>query len=727
MFAPDDVVMFCWLGSCWLGCMYLDYIIDTINVITDTGKVMMQRWSSRLVDGLRTLFRRGALFAMTAIASVFLAFSPLATPTASAQFPGLSFGSNSCAIETVGWVICPTIRTIARMADKGFAYIKKESMKLNFELFSNTGKTYKAWQIIQGIANVLFIVVLLYMVYNYLIGRTEGVYNLKRLLPRIIIIVILVNVSYYLGVLLIDGTNIVGDGVWNFMNDLYKDTNRVLPLGGSPDPMGDGNLTKIAATVVGSTSMVWVLLPVVAAVTITIAVISGAAVILLVMREALVATLLLASPLIFLFYLLPNLERFSGQAIRLYIQLLMLYPILALLMGTGQIVSLATGSWNGPILTYGGGSYYVLPDLISAAAAAIPLLGVWFIFKNMSSIMSAAGTRLSATIAGQRGSKDGEKARVTGNAVAGAAANKNPSTVLGTLNRRQAFSRNRRQSSLSGSVRTDDIHSSSIPKSQPGVALSNTLNPFDTTVNNDNRNISSSSSSVNNSSNSISDSNSISNEDITSQINNQSAKNQLTNNLQSTQLDADADQKQGLGDSITQAILGAKGREKDKDEKSVTAKDLFNNMNRSHESKDKDRKFSAGPEGNGGGGNTNASAGSAQPSAPVASYRAPEIAQGSNVVTGSAAGSAPVQIVAVPAQVSSAELMGGQSNPPDNMAQPPISGTEEKAKARAQKYLFNTEQDLEDARNRQDILGKKVEKPTEQPHIRVGNDEKDKE
>lgn len=673
---------------------------------------MMQRWSSRLDDRLRTLLRRGALFTMTAVTSVFLAFSPLATPTASAQlFGGFSLGSNSCAIETIGWVVCPTMRTIARMADKGFAYIKKESMKLNFELFSNTGKTYKAWQIVQGIANILFVVVFLYMIYNYLLGRTEGVYNLKRLLPRIIIIVILVNISYYVGVLFVDVSNIIGDAVWNFMSGFYNNNNAVLPLGGSANPQADGNLTKIAAAVVGRTDMVWALLPAVATVTITIAVISGAAVILLIMREALVATLLLASPLIFLFYLLPNLERFSGQAIRLYIQLLMLYPILALLMGTGQIVSLATGSWNGPALSYGGGTSRVLPDLISAAAAAVPLLGVWFIFKNMSSIMSAAGTRLSASLAGRRGSKDGEKARVTGNATAGAAANKNPSSVLGPQNRRQAFSRNRRRSSLSGSVRTGELTGGrSAPQSQPGAAISNALNSFDNSV-----------------SNSDSNSSSISNEDINSQINNQSAESQLTNNMQSTQLDAQVNEKKGLGSNIATAVLGAKGRDKDKEEKSVTAKDLFNNMNRSHESKDKDRKFSAGPApaGSGGGGGGTASVGSAQPTAPSASYRAPEMAQGGNVVTGSAAGSAPVQIVAVPVQVSSAELLGSQFSPPDNVAQPPISGTEEKAKARAQKYLFNAEQDLEDDRNRQDILGKKDDKPAEQPHVSVGHGEKD--
>lgn len=654
---------------------------------------MMQRWSSRLVDRLRTLLRRGAVFVVLGFSSIFLALSPLATPTASAALFGFGLGGNSCAIETVGWVICPTMRTIARMADKGFAYIKKESMNLNYNLFSTSGRTYNAWEIVRNIADALFVVVFLYMIYNYLIGRTGGIYNLKRLLPRIIIIAILVNTSYYLGVLFVDIANIIGDSIWAFMAGIYGGGSTVLPLGGSADPLVDGNLTKMASAVVGSTSMVWVLLPVVAAVTITIAVISGAAVILIIMREALVATLLLASPLLFLFYLLPNLERFSGQALRLYLQLLMLYPILALLMGTGQIVSLAAGNWNGPSLGYGGGSGSVVPDLIAAAAAAVPLLGVWFIFKNMSSVMSAAGTRLSASIAGRRGSKDGEKARVTGNATAGAAGNKNPSSVLGPQNRRQAFSRNRRRSSLSGSALTGDLTGGRIVgQGGPAVAnAANAVNPLDASIRGKN-------------------------EDADKQL----------ENLQAAQLDAQMEEKQGLGGNIAQAVMGAKGREKDKDEKQITAKDIFNNMNRSHDSKDKDRKFSAGPApaGSGGGGGS-APAGSAQPSAPVASYRAPEIAQGGNIISGSSAGKAPAQIIAVPVQVSSAELLGSQFHAPDTSIQPPVSGTEEKAKARAQKYLFNAEQDLEDARNRQDILGKKDDAPSEQPHVLVGDGKKD--
>lgn len=146
------------------------------------------------------------------------------------------------------------------------------------------------------------------------------------------------------------------------------------------------------------------------------------------------------------------------------------------------------------------------------------------------------------------------------------------------------------------------------------------------------------------------------------------------------------------------------GKQDDK----VTAKDLFSQMNRKqgHESKDKERKFSAGAPAAGTGNGGGQASGGGQPSAPVVGYKAPQIAQNANIVTGTSSPTQPASAVAVPVQIEGSALLG-QQHPPDNMTQPPVSGTEEKAKARAQKYLFDTEKDLDDARNQQDILNKK--------------------
>lgn len=657
----------------------------------------MQRWSDSLTEPLRTFMRRGALLVLAGVISVVVAISPfVAKPAAAADFFSIG-GGNSCAIETVGWVICPTMRSIARLADKGFTYINQSSLSIDYTLFGNSGKTFKAWEVMRNIANGLFVIVFLYFIYGYLAGRSNSTYSFKRLLPRLLIAAIAVNLSYYIAVIFVDVTNIIGDSIWNIMKSIYGSGSPVMPLGTTANPTNADNLTKLTAAAMGNAAMVWVLMPPIAAITISIAVISAAAVILIIMREAVIATLVLAAPVLIVLYLLPNMERFSAQAMRLFLQLLMLYPIIAILLGTGQIVSLATGGWNGPTAVYGGGTGSILPDIVAAAGAVVPLLGVWFLFKNLSAVMSTAGSRLSATVRGK--GDDDKDARVTGKATAGAANAKNATGLGRIMGRRQAFSRNRRRSSLGGSSLGGEAERNPAARAGAGAGLGNKPNGA----------------SDQNALDAIDRANNVSSEDTAKKL----------EDLQNARIDGQADDVNI--DSAVAAAEAIAGNQKDDDkEKHVTAKDLFNDLNKSHESKDKERKLSAGPA-PAGSGNGQASAGTAQPTAPTVSYRAPSMAQSNNIVSGSApAASQPARIIAVPVQVDSSALLGQQNQhrPPENVTQPPISGTEEKAKARAQKYLFDTENDLEQARNREDILGHRSS-PTEQPHTTSDKDQKD--
>lgn len=669
----------------------------------------MQRWSKHVTETLRTFLRRGALLLLAPLIAVLVTVSPIGTKPAAAAITDFGLGGNSCAIETVGWVICPTMRTIARLADKGFAYINQNSLKINYALFDTTGKTYQAWEIMRNIANGLFVIVFLYMIYNYLIGRVNGTYSLKRLLPRLLIAAIIINVSFYIGVILTDLTNIIGDAIWAIMKGIYGNGSPVMPIDKAPSPLTDGNLTKLTSTAMGNTALVWVLMPIILAVVLSIAVISGVMVILLIMRQALVAMLILAAPILIVLYLLPNLEKYSGQAMRLFLQLLLLYPIIAVLLGAGQIASLAATSWSTTAF-YGGGSMSIATDIVGAGVAVLPLLGLWFVFKYMSTFMNAAGSRISASIRSRRGGDD-EKAQVTGKATLGAAKLKLPTGIgNGLPGRRQAFTRNRRRASMGASSLTGDESRRKNDSLSAASAASSNLD--DMTRNNV----------MNNETNSLSNSEQNSLENTEQNL----TQNQLEEMQKKT---IEEQEKKGVGGTVAQAVLGAKGREDDdKKDKGITAKDLFNNLNHAHKSKDQDRKFGAGPGVTGGGGGV-ASAGSAQPSAPVVGFRAPDMAQNSNIVSGSAAGQAPTQIIAVPVQVDTSSLLGGnQSHAAGNMAgtgmQPPVTGTEEKAKARAQKYLFDAEQDLENDRDRQDILGKK-DAPDEQPHVPKQDDKGD--
>jgi len=676
---------------------------------------MIRRWSNRLFGVLRAQLRRGALFLLTLMTAGTLTLTPVLSTPASAQgltdllsLGGLLTGASaSCAIEQVGWVVCPTMRSIARLADNGFKYINKSFLRIDYDIASNDSGTYTAWGMMRNIANALFVVAFMVLVYAQLVGRGGG-YNMKRLVPKLLICAVLVNVSYFLCVVIIDITNIVGDSIIAIMSGVAdKVGTALLPIGGAA---GDGPLTSITSAIMSKPDTAWVLLTPVAAVIISVATICAAGVVLLIMRKVVIAMLILASPILFVAYLLPNLEKYFFQAIRLFMQLLLLYPIIALLLGAGQIVDatiITVGSNDANYRMTGdnyptlSGSGSAITDTVAAAASVLPLLAVWFIFKNMSSIMSSAGTRLSASIAGRRGGKSDEKARVTGNATAGAASIK-LGGAGGLPNRRQAFSRNRRRSSLGGSNLTGGDEGGESLAERAGTATQQT---------------GSSSNAVQNA--------------LDSSIRGESENSaKQLEELQNARMNGQADQLD-IGSAVASAVAASEVNAKgDKKEDEITAKDLFNNLNRSHESKDKDRKFSAGPapagSGGGGGGGSSSGGGGAQPSAPVTSYRAPQIAQSGNIISGSSAPSQPIKIVAVPIQVDASSLLGHSQDlhrPPDNVSQPPISGTEEKAKARAQKYLFDSERSLDEDRDKQDILGHK-DAPTEPPHVTVGSGQK---
>ena len=662
---------------------------------------MYRRWLDRLHGTFSTLFRRGALFVLSILAAGTLTLSPIITPSAHAQFDlggvssmagSLFQGTSSCSIETVGWVICPTMRSIAKLADFGFAYINKSFLKIEYSLAANDSGTYKAWEMMRTIANGLFVIAFMAIIYAQLTGKGGG-YNIKRLAPKLVLAAFFVNVSYFICVALIDVVNILGDSLLYVLADQTngiagKAGRLIMPVGATPVAFLDGTLTMITSSVLSKGGFAWVLLAPVAAVITTVATICAVGVVVLIMRKVVVAMLMLLSPILFVAYLLPNLERFFFQGMRLFLQLLFLYPVVALLLGAGQIVSatIVTVGTNDST-NYGVvGDYYfsrvlgsgsAITDLTAAGAAVLPLLAVWFVFKSMSTLMSTAGARMQASIAGRRGDDD-KNARVTGNATAGARANKFTGGMPQA--RRQAFSRNKRKSSIgeTGLLGGEGAAVLASMGNKAGAAANNqaTLaaqNALDASLKG------------------TAEDNAKHLEELNSarianaEGGNLSAENSNANNA-----------------DIGEAVANAMG----KDDKQITAKDLFNDLNKSHESKDKDRKFSSGPAPAGGGGG----GGTAQPQAPVASYKAPQMAASGNVVSGTSAqksgGGAPTVIVQQ-VQIDPATLIKPANHTPANPPEPMRGTMGEAAKERANKYLFGAEKDVSEARDRQDILGHK--------------------
>ena len=310
----------------------------------------------------------------------------------------------TCALDNIGWLMCPILRSAAKAGDHAFTFISQNFLGLEIALFNADSGTREAWSTMRDIANVAFALAFLVVIYSLITGRGVGNYNIKRLLPRFIIGAIMVNVSFYICQIMIDISNITG----SFINSMFARIAGSIGVSGMPLAEEAGSydpavLTTITANVIGNVSVAWVLFAPLLAIVLAIAIICSTIIVVLIVRKTLVVALVLLSPLAFVAYLLPNTEHYFSKWLRLFYQTLLLFPVVAILLGTGQVVS-AT------IIKAGADGYQVEGDrytprgelastsatlrLVAAGAAVLPLAGTWYAFKAAMAGADAAALRV---------------------------------------------------------------------------------------------------------------------------------------------------------------------------------------------------------------------------------------------------------------------------------------------------------------------------------------------
>lgn len=281
---------------------------------------------------------------------------------------------NSCAIEWIGWIVCPIVRGSTGVVVGLYNFMQANFLNIKSDqLFSNSGKgqeAFKHWVAFRDIANIFFVIMIAIIIFSQVTGVGISNYGIKKMLPKIIIYAILVNISWYIVVIAIDISNIVGstlfkwlsnDGNWNFSSDVQKETSPV-----------EGILTGTAAT--GALIAAGVTAALVGGATILLFIVSAAlavvmTVFILMIREAAVIVLVVTSPLAFVAGLLPNTEGLFKKWIKLTKNMLMIYPICSLIVGGALFVSnLLYGVVDDPLLKI---IYGVLPILSLFAIIAV--------------------------------------------------------------------------------------------------------------------------------------------------------------------------------------------------------------------------------------------------------------------------------------------------------------------------------------------------------------------
>lgn len=326
--------------------------------------------------------------------------SPTTVPEESTQTEAMSnkVQGDSCSgsLGAIGWLVCPTTGKIAEAVD--WLYDKIESILIINPVPAEDGSPiFEIWKYCRGITNIVFIIFLLVMIYSQITGLGISNYGIKKALPKLIVAAVMVNLSFLICSLAVDLSNVIGNGLRGIFTSIAESA----VAGGTSTLTANGDLTlemkmsyadmyssmaggtalAVGAGVIGfETGAIWMLIPTVLGA--IVAVVTG--LITIALRQAVVALLIMVSPLAMVANILPNTEQWFKKWKDLLYRMLVFYPMFSLLFGASQLAGFA-------IIASAKDGFGLM---LGMAVQIFPLFFSWKLMQMSGTFLGAINARL---------------------------------------------------------------------------------------------------------------------------------------------------------------------------------------------------------------------------------------------------------------------------------------------------------------------------------------------
>ena len=295
--------------------------------------------------------------------------------TISIESPSENSTGTSCDVQGIGWIICPLSNWLADGIDYMYSALQEFLKTKPLETTNQNSGIYLAWVIMRNISNVAFIVAFLVIIYSQLTSVGISNYGVKKMLPRLVIAAVLVNLSFTICAILLDLSNIAGYafqdafmGIKNTISTVGENTSTwtwseviSTALSNGALAVGAGYAVSLALT----TELLPMLVPAATLAGLTLLFI----LLIMAARQALIIILIIVSPLAFVCYLLPGTEKWFKKWRDLFFTMLVFFPAFAVVFGGAQLAGIliiqnASGP-NGAIMHVLGMLVQIIPLAIT--------------------------------------------------------------------------------------------------------------------------------------------------------------------------------------------------------------------------------------------------------------------------------------------------------------------------------------------------------------------------
>jgi len=284
--------------------------------------------------------------------------------------------------DPLTWILCPIFNGMANMSQWIFNSLLQPFLITAPISVSPSDPSYKVWNQFRLYGNIVLVFGILFIVFSESIGGgVLDAYTVKKMLPRLLVAAILINLSIYIVAFAVDITNIIGSGIgdllisplkatgaWNFSVNGFQGIG-VFAVGLLGLFLTGGFLVGLGAVLFGSaagfTSVLFVAMLVILPIVLGLL----ATFVTLIIRKGLILFLVLVSPIAFALYCLPNTEQYFKRWWKLLLEALLIYPIVIIIFSVGAILSVTILTAN----SITPGQLGVSQPGVNAAGAAVSL------------------------------------------------------------------------------------------------------------------------------------------------------------------------------------------------------------------------------------------------------------------------------------------------------------------------------------------------------------------
>lgn len=312
-------------------------------------------------------------------------------------------------VGNLGWLVCPGTGLLSKIIDGAYGLLT-QVIEVNPIPTDHESPYYIVWEYFKNITNLIFVLFFLVVIFSQLTGVGINNYGIKKVLPRIIITAILVNLSYIVCTIAVDVSNILGNSLHSFfihVQDIAVQNGTISADAKSTSVaaityailgIGAAGAAGTALVFAGSIEgLLWMLAPVLLSG--VLAVLS--ALIIMAARQALIYLLVMVSPLAFVAYMLPNTESWFSKWYKLFARMIMFYPMFSVLYGASQLAGLVIiASSNNPFMKVLGIAVEVVPLFMSIPLmkmSGTALNKIDGIFNRMTSPLAGAAAGYAAS------------------------------------------------------------------------------------------------------------------------------------------------------------------------------------------------------------------------------------------------------------------------------------------------------------------------------------------